>query len=92
MLHTELNLVEHVDYKTELPFGKYSLDFAWPEAKRCIEIDGEQHERFDDYKKRDAEKDRLLHDAGWQVLRIKWKDCFHNPQQYIEQVKKFILG
>ncbi len=92
MLHAELNMVEHDDYKTELPFGKYSLDFAWPETKRCIEIDGEQHERFDDYKKRDAEKDRLLHDAGWQVLRIKWKDCFHNPQQYIEQVKKFILG
>lgn len=87
VLHNELNMVENVDYKTEMPFDKYSLDFAWPEKKLCIEIDGEQHERFEEYKLRDMSKDKLLKENGWKVFRIKWIDCWHNPKQYIEQVK-----
>jgi len=87
VLHNELNMVENVDYKTEMPFDKYSLDFAWPEKKLCIEIDGEQHERFAEYKLRDVSKDKLLKENGWKVFRIKWIDCWHNPKQYIEQVK-----
>ena len=87
VLHNELNMVENVDYKTEMPFDKYSLDFAWPEKKLCIEIDGEQHDRFEEYKLRDISKDKLLKENGWKVIRIKWIDCWHNPKQYIEQVK-----
>lgn len=87
VLQNELNMVEHVDYETEMPFDKYSLDFAWPEKKLCIEIDGEQHERFEEYKLRDVSKDALLKENGWQVIRIKWKDCYANPKQYIKQVK-----
>ena len=87
MLKNELNMVENIDYKTEMPFDKYSLDFAWPERKLCIEIDGEQHERFEEYQLRDIAKDKLLTENGWQVIRIKWKDCFHNTKKYIEQVK-----
>lgn len=87
VLKNELNMVESVDYKTEMPYDKYSLDFAWPEKKLCIEIDGEQHDRFEEYKKRDLLKDELLTKNGWQVVRIKWKDCYANPKQYIEKVK-----
>lgn len=87
MLKNELGMVEHNDYKTEMPFDKYSLDFAWPEKKICIEIDGEQHERFADYKARDMAKDELLMERGWRIFRIKWKDCYNNPQKYINEVK-----
>ena len=75
-------------YIREYPFHKYSLDFAWPELKICIEIDGEQHQMFEEYKKRDLEKDELLKDEGWKELRIPWKECFHNPRYYIDMAKK----
>lgn len=64
VLQNELNMVEHVDYQTEMPFDKYSLDFAWPEKKFCIEMDWEQHERFKEYKLRDISKDALLKENG----------------------------
>lgn len=91
VLSNEFQMEENEHYKTEMPFGKYALDFAWPDKKLCIEIDGEQHERFEDYKQRDIEKDKLLLENGWQVIRIKWKDCFKNPKEYINLVRnKFI--
>lgn len=87
VLQNEFNMVENVHYKTEMSFGRYSLDFAWPEQRLCIEVDGDQHERFEDYKARDIEKDKLLKENDWQVIRIKWKDCYQNPKQYIELVR-----
>ena len=91
VLLNEFKMVEHEHYETEMPFDRYSLDFAWSKSKFCIEIDGEQHERFEDYKLRDIEKDKLLLENGWQIIRIKWKDCWHNPKQYIDLVRnKFI--
>lgn len=78
------------EYKTEYPFTKYSLDFAWVHLKKCIEIDGEQHQRFEDYKERDKKKDALLYENGWQILRITWKDMFNNTQYWINIAKNFI--
>lgn len=90
VLQNEFNMIENIDYETEMPFDKYSLDFAWSEKKLCIEIDGEQHERFEEYKLRDIAKDKLLLKNGWKVLRIKWKDCYANPKQYIKIIKNYL--
>jgi very-short-patch-repair endonuclease len=78
------------NYESEYPIGIYSLDFAWVELKKAIEIDGEQHDRFDEYKQRDIKKDKLCSDNGWEVLRIKWKDLFNNTKFEIERAKQFI--
>lgn len=32
------------NYISEFRFHRFSLDFAWPHLKKCIEIDGQQHE------------------------------------------------
>jgi very-short-patch-repair endonuclease len=77
-------------YEYEFPFGKYSLDFAWPHKKRCIEIDGEQHIRFEEYKLRDINKDKKLKTEGWLILRILWKDMFNETKKHIEMAKNFI--
>lgn len=78
------------NYIREYPFGRFSLDFAWPEKLKCIEIDGEQHQRFEEIKTRDKAKDTLLHENNWQVLRLPWKEVFHNTQEYISLAKNFI--
>lgn len=85
------NEFEDKDYIREYPFSKYSLDFAWEKKKRCIEIDGEQHQRFEEYSNRDKIKDQLLIDNGWQVLRISWKDLYNNPKEKIQKAKNFIM-
>lgn len=78
------------NYIREYPFKKYSLDFAWVHKKKVVEIDGEQHERFEEYKNRDKEKDKLLKENGWKVIRIKWKDIMKEPKYWIEIAKEFI--
>lgn len=40
--------------------------------------------------KNDELKDALLKENGWKVLRIKWKDLFHDPKIFIEKAKQFI--
>lgn len=84
------NEFQDKNYSREFSFGKFSLDFAWVEKKLCIEIDGEQHKRFKEYRERDERKDKALHDAGWNILRIEWKEMFNNTKYWIEIAKTFI--
>lgn len=84
------NEFDDKNYIREYPFGRYSLDFAWESKKKCIEIDGEQHQRFEDYKKRDERKDKFLKENGWEVLRIIWKEAYANPKEIIQKAKCFI--
>jgi len=77
-------------YVQEYPIGVFSCDFAWVHKKKCIEIDGEQHYRFEEYVERDKRKDAKLLSEGWEVLRINWKECFSDPKKLIQTAKEFI--
>lgn len=90
VLKNEFGLEKDKDYKMEFSFHKYSLDFAWPDKKLCIEIDGEQHEKFQEQKLRDLEKDKLLKEEGWLEIRKSWKEIFNNSKTFIEEVKIFL--
>ena len=58
------------NYVREMSFDKFSLDFAWPHLKKCIEIDGDQHVRFYDYRMRDRRKELALLGRGWEIMRV----------------------
>ena len=77
-------------FEREYPIGRYSCDFVWIDKKKCIEIDGDQHYRFEEYQQRDQRKDQLLESKGWTVLRIRWRDCFREPQKWIQIANEFI--
>jgi len=47
----------------------YYIDFAFENEKVAVEIDGSQHSQ-EDRKNKDANKDKLLNNNGWQVVRI----------------------
>ena len=83
-------MIENVDYITEKPFYKYFLDFAWPEKRLCIEIDGAQHQRFDKLILNDTEKDRLLKEDGWKELRLKWGYIVKYTQDAIKLITDFL--
>lgn len=58
----------------EYQVGRYALDFAWPERKIYLEIDGSQH--HSDYMiKHDEERTKKLSELGWVcVQRVYWPD------------------
>jgi len=84
------NEFDDKNYVYQYQFSTYKLDFAWPHLKKCIEIDGDQHYRFEDYHERDIKKDNLLKQRGWEVFRIRWKDMFNDTKFWINIAKQYI--
>ncbi len=78
------------NYISEFNVGIYSIDFAWVDKKLAIEIDGEQHQRFQDIIDRDKRKDDFLIMNEWKVLRIKWKDICNESKKWINIAYNFI--
>jgi very-short-patch-repair endonuclease len=73
-----------------MPFYRYALDFAWPEKRLCIEIDGKQHLYDEKQIARDIEKDRLLKEDGWKELRLKWGYVVAKKEEAIKLITDFL--
>lgn len=87
VLKNELNMENGKDYLREVPYNGFFLDFCWIDKKIVIEMDGEQHQRFQEQIEKDKRKDALLKADGYKELRIPWQECFQNPKEWIEKVK-----
>lgn len=90
VLKNNFNQIENIDYKTEMSFYRYALDFAWPEKRLCIEIDGKQHLYDEKQIARDIEKDRLLKEDGWKELRLKWGYVVAKKEEAIKLITDFL--
>lgn len=78
------------NYIHEYPFYTFSLDFAWVNEKKVIEMDGRFHKISEYQQNCDLRKDKLLKDNGWKELRIDWEYCSNNTKEIIEQIKNFL--
>lgn len=86
VIENEFNDKKH---EREYNVGKYSIDFAWIDKKLAIEIDGAQHKK-EEYRERDAKKDKLLIENGWKVLRIDWDNMVNDTKTWIKIAKDFV--
>lgn len=90
VLKENFGLERDISYIKEFPFYGFYLDFAWPESKLCIEIDGEQHYTDDSQHKRDLKKDELLRQNNWTEMRVSWQYIMKNTQSFIKELDKFL--
>lgn len=58
-----------LSFRRQMPIAGYIADFACPDKKLIVEVDGSQHGDS----ARDAVRDRTLSDLGWTILRF-WND------------------
>jgi len=72
--------------KSEFP---YFIDFAFEHEKVAVEIDGSQH-NLEERKKSDSQKDKLLIELGWRVIRFTAKDIQTNIDLCIEKLLVFL--
>jgi very-short-patch-repair endonuclease len=70
-------------------FGIYCFDFAFPDLKIDVEIDGETH-LTDKVKKIDKRRDKNSVEKGWTVIRFTAKEVKSNVDQCIENLKVLI--
>lgn len=68
------------------PFGGWAIDFAWPELKIAVEIDGWAFHRSHKEFQRDIRKRNALIVAGWLPLSFSWHDLTERPIGSIETV------
>lgn len=62
------------------------LDFAFPDAKVAVEVDGHRFHatraRFDADRRRDRDAIR----SGWQIIRVTWTDVRERPEEILATV------
>ena len=66
-------------FRKQCPQECYSLDFACLEARLCIEVDGEAHDRGD-RPERDEKRDRRLFALGFETMRIPAREVLGNME------------
>jgi very-short-patch-repair endonuclease len=66
------------------------VDFAWPEHKVIVEVDGfhfhTTHEAFEN----DRKRDRRLQKLGWRVIRITYRDLHDDPLGVLEDIRELL--
>jgi very-short-patch-repair endonuclease len=75
------------------PQRKWKFDFAWPEIKVAIEVEGRgRHQRPGGFVK-DCEKYNTAESMGWHIYR--WPASYINKsriEEIVEEVQQIILG
>ena len=56
-------------FRRQSPIANYVVDFECRRSRLVIEVDGHQH-GFDDHRRRDGVRDRVLQELGYRVLRF----------------------
>lgn len=69
--------------------GRYRLDFAIPERKLGIEIDGLQYHSSQESIIKDRRRQRDLEQQGWRIVRFAAKEVFDNADDCVRQAARW---
>lgn len=67
---------------------EYASDLYWPEYKTIVEFDGMVKYKTPEDLGKQFERDRVLRDAGYQVVHATWQEVFGNPGIVIERIRR----
>jgi len=77
-----------VKFRRQQSIDKFIVDFVSFEKRIVIELDGGQHAMDKD---KDQERDRVLKDNGFTVLRFWNNDIFENIEGVLEAIRQKCL-
>jgi len=83
--------IKERDFFCEFPFGRYRLDFFFPEKSLAIEIDGYQHYRYKHIQEKDKIRDAFLKSKNVETLRIIWKIFYSDTKNELNKIKDIII-
>lgn len=64
----------------------HRVDYAWPEARLAVEIDGRRAHATDDAFQRDRSQSNAMQLAAWLVLRFTWADVTRRQRKTADEV------
>jgi len=77
--------ISGLKFRRQHSIGSYILDFYCPEIKLAIELDGEVHNRQEDY---DERRTCFLNIEGIGVLRFENRTVFENAEQIMREIEE----
>lgn len=75
----------------QFPIGPYYADFALPEDKLAIEIDGQEFHASKEQRTRDAKRDRFFMEQGWRVARFTGTEIFKDVHKCVKDVLRLVV-
>jgi very-short-patch-repair endonuclease len=65
-------------------------DFAWPDQRLIVELDGHATHATRAKFERDRERDRALHAAGWRVIRVTWRQLGEDLEGVVADLRTLL--
>jgi hypothetical protein len=65
---------------------EYKVDFLWRDRKTVAEADGLMKYDSGQTAIRQLQRDRLLREAGYQVVHVTWKELFERPERVTDRI------
>lgn len=75
----------------QFEIDKYRLDFAWPNFRVAVEIDGHDYHKTKEQRSYDAKRDRDLLKLGWTTLRFTGSDVFRDADAVAAEVASILV-
>lgn len=66
------------------------VDVAYPPSRLLIELDSRLHHSSKLDREADAERDRRLRRAGWQIVRFTWADLVERPAWVVSELRRLL--
>ncbi|MEZ5228889.1 MAG: DUF559 domain-containing protein [Acidimicrobiales bacterium] len=66
------------------------VDFAWPEAKVILEVDGRRFHATSQSADDDERRDLLAIENGWIVIRVGWRTLSNRPSDFMRRLRTII--
>lgn len=76
--------------KPQYKIGPYRVDFAIPDQRIAIELDGHQYHSTKEQRTRDAKRQRYLERNGWRVIRFTGSEVWGDASGCVEETIRLI--
>lgn len=74
----------------QFPAGRFFLDFAFPESRVCVELDGHDYHKTKEQRTSDAQRQRWLEMNNWRVIRFTGTEVHKNVGSCVKQTIAFL--
>lgn len=78
--------VPRVNSLVDTAEGPLEVDFCWPDRRLVVEADSFEFHGDRSAFERDRRRDQLLKAAGWERIRITWRQVTQHPDQVVAAV------
>ncbi len=75
------------DWEHGLPFGRWTIDIAFPSARVAVEVDGWAWHMDVDRFRADRHKGNALVRERWDLLRFTWHDLTLRPEYVLGEIR-----